>query len=86
MSFSKPQANFKCHALLDNSFCGLWQWKQRCLLPSRDSRLHVEELGLSGHKKFNPNSTHWKVVESSHKLKEVVCIVKDAILHKVWNN
>ena len=37
-------------------------------------------------KTFNPNSTCWKYVELSQKLKGVVCIMKEEVLHIYCNN
>ena len=37
-------------------------------------------------KNFNLKSTRCKFVESSHNLKEIVCIVKEEVLHSVCNN
>ena len=52
---------------------------------SRNLRLLVEESRLFGYKNFNLISTRWKFIKSSHKLKEIVCILKEKALHKVCN-
>ena len=37
-------------------------------------------------KEFRPTSTHCKFVKLSHKLKEIVRIVKEEVLHKLCND
>ena len=49
-------------------------------------KFKVVYWGLSWLWNFNPNLTHCKFVKLDHKLKEIVCIVKEEVLHKLCND
>ena len=71
--------------LFENSLCGLWQWKWICFPIFEKFKVACWGVGTFDYN-FILISTRWKFVELSHKLKEIVCIVKEEALHEVCIN